>query len=424
MAKLIFNKNSMVCYLEEYAQSMTGPGVRWPGIGENITDEYLTARLRQEELIPQKATCNQCLSEFPSRSQLFIHLKSTQPNGEGKCVSIHQNMEEGETMWVCISLGYTNSDTIEENMRQAFLALSNDDDLQFKSTKTTIDNMIWAVPPSWTSSAVVNVVSIRLSKTISIQHLPEQMNNKLQHFGIRIHTAVIVDRPCVQDRRDFEKYEAFIPWSVLQGQEQDKELYKEPETFDNNSAMGNIGKGWSKHNNHCRKPLSETDAFQYADPEMAKRLRNGARLLKDCGRADLGHFAENKNELKVRIRTSTMDNPYHHLCRISLSLMQPYEGIVERILGLLLVYACSTLSDEELISFALQVLSHDYTPPSTTLQRCVPVCLLEPALTKYEGKIGTQLCGSSNNNTEKMPKEVEGSIIKMEMAIIDNLITA
>eukprot|EP00956_Cyclotella_meneghiniana_P001582 scaffold1778_cov63-Cyclotella_meneghiniana.AAC.4 len=422
MAKLIFNEDNMVCYLEEYAQSMTGPGVRWPGIGENISDEYLTARLRQEELIPNKATCNQCLLEFSSRSKLFRHLKSTEPNGEGKCVSIQQNVEkDGETVWVCISLGYTSSDAVEDNLRQAFLALSNNNYV----LQSNLASMIWAVPPSWTSSAVVNVVSIRLGKNTPMQHIPELLNNKLQSFGIRIHTAVAVDRPCVQDRRDFEKYDAFIPWSVLQGQEQEKDdSFREPNTLDNSLSVGGIDKGWSKHNNHCRKPLSETDAFQYVDSEMVKRLRNGARLLKDCGRTDLGHFAQDNNEMKVRIRTSTMDYPYHHLCRISLSLMQPHEGIVERILELLLVYARSSLSEEELVSCALQVLSHDYTPPSTAFERCIPVCLLEPALTKYEGKIGTQLCGSSNSNTAKMSKEVEGSIVKMEIAIIDNLITA
>eukprot|EP00956_Cyclotella_meneghiniana_P039654 scaffold176300_cov43-Cyclotella_meneghiniana.AAC.1 len=45
-------------------------------------------------------------------------------------------------------------------------------------------------------------------------------------------------------------------------------------------------------------------------------------------------------------------------------------------------------------------------------------------LAKYEEKTGTQLCGSNNSNTAKIPKEVVGDIIKMEFAIIDYLITA
>ena len=417
MAKLTFDKDDKICILEEYVQSMTGSGVRWPDIGSEISDEYLVARLKQEEIVPNKATCNECRIQFSSRSQLFIHLKSTEPDGEGKCVQIQQNIDE--TDWVCMSLGYLNSDCVEEDIRRAFTESAKELQ-QTIDTTIDIDSLTWAVPPSYSSSAVVNVASIKLSKQISVGSLPSMLNNKLQTSGIRIHTAVVVERPCVQDRREFEKYEAFIPWRVLQGQDD-----QYPNTKQKISSTCN--KGWSKTQRGCRKPLCETAAFQYVDPKMAKRLRNGARLLKDCGRTDLGHFADNAQELKVRIRTSTMEEPWHHLCRISVSMRQPRKGIVEKILGLLLSYARSAMDDEEVVSLALQVASHDYTPPSiTALQQYIPpICLLEPDLTKYEGKIGIKLCGSNNNNaTKTISKEAERSIELMEIAIIDNLSTS
>jgi hypothetical protein len=243
------------------------------------------------------------------------------------------------------------------------------------------------------------------------------LNNQLGYLGICIHTACLVERPCVQDRREFERYESFIPWSVLQGHEQQNDIDGEPLVIEHNSPINS--RGWSKPSNHCRKPLSETAACPYIDPEMAKRLRTGARLLKDCGRTDLGHFAEknNPNEMKVRVRTSTMDEPYHHLCRISISMRQPRQGIVEKIIGLLLAYARLALSDEELVSLALQVSIQD-SQTYPTLHDCMSVCLLEPALTKFEGKIRTKLCGNSNNNATKMPKAVERSIERMEIAIL------
>ena len=403
MAKLTFDKDNKICILEEYVQSMTGSGVRWPGIGSENSDEYLVARLKQEEIVPNKATCNECKMQFSSRSQLFIHLKSTEPNGEGKCVQIQQSIDE--TVWICISLGYLNSDCVEDDIRSALTKMAKELQ-QTIDTTIDIDSLTWAVPPSYSSSAVVNVASIKLSKQISVGSLPSMLNNKLQSSGICIHTAVVVERPCVQDRREFEKYEAFIPWRVLQGQDNQQQDTKQKMSSTNN-------KGWSKTQRGCRKPLSETAAFQYVDPEMAKRLRNGARLLKDCGRTDLGHFADNTNEIKVRIRSSTMEEPWHHLCRISISMRQPRKSIIDRILGLLLSYAHSAMSDEEVVSLALQVFSDDYSPPSmTTLQQYIPpVCLLEPDLTKYEGKIGIKLSGNMNNNaTKTISKEAERSI--------------
>ena len=431
IAKLEF-RGDKICYLEEYAQAMTGPGVRWPGIGEDVSDDDLAARIRMDPpKAPKKVVCDVCHSEFASRTQLFRHLKSTEArvdgDGIGRCVPIEKR-EGGEAFaWICMSLGYTCSEGVDEQLLQALIALTqNRTSLQLPSTSVDSDSLTWAVPPSWSFSAVVNVASIKLSKIllekISIEALASELTDKLQNPGMRVHTAVLVDRPCVPERREFEKYEAFIPWSVLQNQEHG--------THEEDVIVGDdatFNKGWSKPSG-CRKPLSEAAASQYVDPEMAKRLRNGSRLLRDCGRTDLGHFADtrNPNETKLRVRASTMDEPWHQFCRISISMRQPRRGIIERIIALLLQYARSSLSEEDLVSSALKVISQDYTnelSSSIMMQDCLCtkfVCLLEPALTKYEGKIGTKLCGdgTDNNAIQKMPKEVESSITRMEVAIL------
>jgi len=419
LAKLVF-EGDKICYLEEYAQAMDGPGVRWPGIGEEVSDENLAARIRQSPVVPKRVKCDLCSVDFPSKTQLFRHLKSTQPDGEGVCVSIQQQPEEeGTFAWICMSLGYTCSEGVEGEIARALVALAKDHSQPASSVDA--NGLTWAVTPNWSYSAVVNVASIKLSKIllgiIPVETLPSLLNDKFKHVGISIHTALIVDRPCVQERREFEKYEAFTPWSVLQG--------KEDEGVEEEMVDGTINEGWSKNGKHCRKPLSETAAFPYVDMEMAKRLRNGARLLKDCGRTDIGHFADvnNSHEMKIRVRTRTMEEPWHRFCRISVSMRQPRRGVVERIVRLLLGYAQSSLSEDELVSSALEVSSSqncvERSSPLLPDCSCTQfICLLEPALTKYEGKIATKLCGDNNNNATKMPEVVKNSIERMEVAIL------
>ena len=268
-----------------------------------------------------------------------------------------------------------------------------------------MDSLTWAVPPEFSASAVVNIASVKLSKRYidgtSTDRLLILLHGYLDAKGVYIHTAAVVDRPCIQERREFEKYEAFIPWTVLQGQE-DRDT--------SNSATLPLLKnydGWSRAIGHKRIPLEETKAAKFCDPNLAKRLRDGARLLKDGGRSDLGHFAnESEGEMKIRVRARTMNEPFYRCCRISVSMRQPKAGLVERIIALLVAHGRNLLNDDELTASAMRLLKEG----STAHQSAVlfpSLCLLEPALTKYEGKVGISLCTSSADVSQSMRKSLD-----------------
>ena len=427
LAKLIF-EGSKICYLEEYNQGMIGPGVRWPGL--EASDAELWRRVRQDEdldtsKVKKTISCSRCGVDFPSRTQLFRHINSTEAREDGLPGCVPTDEEEDTFDWVCLSLGYIGNDGLEDLLRRALMALTGD---EATTSSVEMDTLTWAVPRDWSSSAVVNVVSIKMRQSfvnkISASAMPSLLNQHLENAGVRIHTVVVVDRPCVHERREFEKFEAFIPWALLQEEQGDatKNDYNtcipRPTTDE--------AKGWSRQNNHRRTPLEETKAGEFVDPAMALRLRNGARLLKDGGRTDLGHFADSPEEIKIRIRTCTMDEPWHRFCRISVSMRQPRPGYIENLIGLLIAYARSKLSEEELVSAALKLFAPGITRSTCTQNdgtQSVPsfptdfVCLLEPALVRYECRSGVSLCGGSAAVTEEMMSSLD----KTEGADLSNM---
>ena len=424
MAKLIF-AGDRICYLEEYAQSMTGPGVRWPGLGKDVSDEELMTRIRQDpikvDVSKERVECNICRERFPSRTQLFNHLKSTKPNDdESKCLPITDHAEAEDYVWICLSLGYICNDNVGDKILRALMAVADDKSLEERS-------LHWAVPPNFASSAVVNIASIKSNKKWirnDVSSVLASLNNRLKGTGICVHTAVIVDRPCVKEKREYEKYETFIPWLSLKNDHVNE--------LQNSTIDIQDPNGWSKESNQCHRALSETAAAPFVDINMVKRLRDGARVLnvlKDASQTDLG---EEIPEMKVRVRTRTMDKPWHQLCRISISMRQPRRGIVERIVGILLAYAReSSMTDDELIALALQVTSSDKDECNNANDDeeedddsiCIrSTCLLEPALTKYEGKFGIKLCrGRDDTNSSELDNTMSHSIEQMEILILSNI---
>ena len=84
VARLEF-RGEQICYLEEYGQSVSGPGARWPPL--DASEDELAARIRKrfrESAVA--ATCDKCQAPFASRSKLFAHLRAT-PCGEGQCAN-------------------------------------------------------------------------------------------------------------------------------------------------------------------------------------------------------------------------------------------------------------------------------------------------------------------------------------------------
>jgi hypothetical protein len=137
-------------------------------------------------------------------------------------------------------------------------------------------------------------------------------------------------------------------------------------------------------------PLESTTASEFVTLSLAQRIKHGARLMSD-------------SIPNVRIRTSTMSEPWQRWCRISLSMQQQVPGSVERLVGLLLAYARQTLTDDELIAASLvalplpqaAVVVVDDAPASFP---SAFVCLMEPFLSKYETKTGLSLCSNSSTD--------------------------
>ena len=405
MAKIIFDPDSgKICYLEEYAQACTGPGVRWPNNFDDastVSDAELWSRVRQDPIEPKapakNIVCTHCGESFPSKSQLFKHLRALEKE------------KQDTAIWVCLSIGYIESTDVTENLERALSSMLP------KEAAVEVDSLTWAVPPEFSASAVVNVASVKLSKRYidgtSTDSLLILLNGGHLHSqGVYIHTAAVVDRPCIQEKRDFEKYESFIHWNILLGQED-----RDTSSSTTASLLKNCA-GWSQAIGHKRIPLEKTKAADFCDPNLAKRLRDGARLLKDGGRSDLGHFAnESEGEMKIRVRARTMDEPFHQYCRISVSMRQPKAGHVERIIALLVAYGQNLLNDDELTASAMKLLKEGNAAHQSAVL-FPSLCLLEPALTKYEGKAGISLCTSSAGVSQSMRKsldEIECAIIRM-----------
>ena len=84
VARLEF-RGEQICYLEEYGQSVSGPGARWPPL--DASEDELAARIRKRfKESAVAATCDKCQTPFASRSKLFAHLRAT-PCGEGQCAN-------------------------------------------------------------------------------------------------------------------------------------------------------------------------------------------------------------------------------------------------------------------------------------------------------------------------------------------------
>ena len=96
-------------------------------------------------------------------------------------------------------------------------------------------------------------------------------------------------------------------------------------------------------------------------------------------------------------------------------MRQPKAGYVEVIVGLLVAYGQSLLNDEDLIARARHLLEGGDEMEPQILFPTLLLCLLEPSLTKYEGKAGLSFCTSSACVSDSMRKSfdfLECAIIK------------
>ncbi|KAL3938684.1 MAG: hypothetical protein SGBAC_006457 [Bacillariaceae sp.] len=430
-------KEYQISYLEEYAQAMGGSGVRWPTNFVTDSSESLWTKLRLDPPPPPPpSVCDNCGTSFPSRTKLFAHLQSTtpvtSPGGGGTiCRELADKQVNDPPVWLCWSLAYQNS----INIAQDFLLLfQSHPELSAVQPETT-EFMIWAIPPELVPSqtALVTVVTTKVThqsilETISqpLDKWPELLNKVSDMIDaadakIHIHTVGKVESPCVPERRELERYRCYIPWRSLQStpsrQQQDDDNVAAPPRF-------------SRERNCWRTPIDETAAYQHLDPNVLQRLQMAARLAARVSAMKSSSNKEKKSEetgtedsikklTSIRIRASTMEEPWERICQLSISFKQPCPGCVGGILRLLLRYAGvadissahdnigSTMGDEAFQTELIHCMSssNDIQAPPFPF----PTLLVEPSLTKYESKMKLPLTQDCFFASDVLKRSIEAS---------------
>jgi hypothetical protein len=413
MAKLIF-EGTKILYLEEYAQGMAGPAVRWPGMDDK--DDELLSKIRFDPpKPPPPVACENCKAMFASRTKLFAHLRDTELQPDGQCVPNNEDIEMD--VLVCLSMSYSSVKDPQQYIQRAFAKLHGE-----------LDAITWAVPTELTASAIVNVATVKLSeallKDIPIEDMPTKLNDELRVLtqnegGVSIHTAGIVSRPCAPERRDFEKYAALIPWTLLKTQtpcidESHTSAAAAAATEEQISVSPSTENGGdpTKQTKMWRRPIEETKAFEFVDATVARRIKHAARLMRDYGNSSP---TTNFSDDKLRVRTSTMEEPFHRFCKISISMRSSLPGCIERLLGLIVAYTLCELEDNEFVA-ALQDTEGRCQPDQLFPSECV--ILVEPAITRYETKTKLGLCRDSLGTCEA----VMSSIDQAEMFILNRMV--
>ncbi len=462
-----------ISYLEEYAQGMVGKSFCWPGI-DSTADELWEKIRFDPPKPPPPVLCNKCGASFSSRTKLFAHIKFTEPQytPDGKCICVPN--EEGkermrsEHVLVCLSVSYwcdNPHDRLIRAWKDARSRLVSNDNSISGDCEAEV-SLTWAVPTELISSAVINVVTMKLPQVpvekLGIQLLPKILNEELntnnseygapmEHRMMIVHTAGIVDRPCAPERREFELYAAYIPWNFFEKDREDR--LSQSSNCESDRCNGNkddvIGENQfdkeveesprklvyiPRHNNPKAKkgelkkwriPIEETSAFETVGScsNIVQRLKHGARLMKDgehLGAKPQLEEGSERNAIdlnqKLKVRTCAMEEPLHHYCKILVSVKQTIPGYVKRLVGLLCAYARFDLCEDDFVA-ALKdrTINLSVGAPGLNQYRVQDfppdhIVLLEPAMTRFENKTKLKLCryGKTNVNiSENMEASIE-----------------
>jgi len=392
MAKLIF-EGSKISYLEEYAQGMSGSAVKWPGI--DASEEDLWSRIRFDPpKPPPTVTCDLCNGRFSSRTKLFTHLEETTYT-KGPDRTCAPNPITKREALLCLSITYTCKFP-GKILKDAFDQLGCD---YFGK----VEAMTWAVPPELSAMALVNIVTIKFvqipEKDVPFALISSKIS-EITENAIVVHGGGLVNRACSPERREFEKYAVYIPWVFL----------KSPGNFDADDASMKlaesltiehfIDKNEESKPKIWRKPLEETAASMFTTNNMLYATKQAARKIKDS------------SEHIFKFRSSTMDEPFHHCCKLQISMLSS-PGDIEKLIGLMIAYVRSDIDKTE---FEAILEEKSACNPCHRLVRAFPpelVVLLEPAISRYENKVKLCLC-QNKLTTEK----VATSIAHAELNII------
>lgn len=256
----------------------------------------------------------------------------------------------------------------------------------------------------------------------------DDANVETERDMIIVHTAGLVQRPCVPERREFETYAAFIPWAMLKSQTNAQSV---PVEVAGKSDDDELEQDEAIPPKLWRRPIEETSAFKFVDADASRRVKRAARLMKNGDQEIYASSSQGPSlinavpTLKIKVRTSTMEEPMHHCCKISISVRQPLPGYVERLLALLVAYARSEIREDdfiaatknrsmiEVVQKSSNVCPFHIAPFPTAL-----VLMLEPALTRFENKTKLKLCQNGNTYTE-MSTSMKRSIDKAQDMIMN-----
>ena len=340
LAKLMFDADGKVCYLEEYAQSVSGPSSRWPPLDAPSAELWRRVRREQTE-VAKAAVCGVCGAAFPSKSKLFAHLR-TSACGDGAVAGAAE-----PTTFLCVYAAYADG----AKATAALLARFGAADAEFRA---------WAVPPSVAPNAARNVAAVKVRKRdVAGLALTGDGGDGLSVFKVRE-----ADRAFADERRQFERYAALIPWALL-GAAPSGAPASAP------AAAAPAARG-------PRVPFEETAAAAHVDKATVARLGRAARAAAERGGA--GWLAAAK---PGRVRARAMPAPYAAWAHVSLAMRQPKPGYAQYLVALLVGRARGALDDAGLAA-AMARDAMDLAPPLPAPF----LCLVEPVMHRYEAMHG------------------------------------
>ena len=214
VAKLIFTPDGKsITYLEEYAQSTSASRFNWPQSEiedlSNTSDAMLWNMVRNEPKAfatqGKQAICNKCTTSFVSRSQLFIHLRSSKCGSEGKnnvndskfnppSVGIHGNLIK-----LCVSCSYSTRN-IHVNDIELKLKSKIVQSIQMEFPYIQDISIQWAAPPRRAKHAAINVAAFSVPETML-----QSVENDLDRLMMRWNQGIQKMNQKEQEKKEGKK---------------------------------------------------------------------------------------------------------------------------------------------------------------------------------------------------------------------------
>ncbi|CAK8991302.1 unnamed protein product [Durusdinium trenchii] len=360
VAMLEFSEDQRLTLLEEYMQSIHGAFFRWPSL--DASESRLDAMRRA---VPMSfATpalsgqcCAKCGQQLQSRNALFRHLRSTSSACASTLAPAPSAERRESRLQVALVVSYVEKpDGWEEQLVAASLRAFP----LHPQEPRPAPRVTWASPPQ-RGPAKANVLGMRLPKKaegLEGREILERIESHLPvSSGVDLLGCVEVPATFHAARScEIERFEALLPWWILGEASEPLEPY---------SANG--------------VPF---------DRALARRVKSGLRQLRagchwqnfcdrSLGRGDPPSFSLNRLSCTVA---------FPGWCRIGVSVQRTLPGMVDRLLGALVLWCRGDVGTT--------FLQESLAPRSRILVPKVPKCcfyLLQPHMARFEHKHGLQL---------------------------------